>query len=63
MMLASHMSITLCPSSSTSDLVPLQYPGKLVEDGPSAWHTATHVGNLEEVFGSWLQPRLLWTFV
>lgn len=40
--------------------LPVNVPGKVADDGPSAWAPATHVGNLDEVpdFCLWPGPVL-----
>lgn len=38
--------------------LPTNVSGRVVNNGPSTWVLATHVGNLIEVPGFWFQLRL-----
>lgn len=64
-----HLQHSWSPGCSTSNSALANAPGKSVEDGPSMWAPATHVGDSDGVPGSWLwtdpacplQPSGEWT--
>lgn len=47
-------SISYLNAVSLSIQLPSNLARKAAEDGPGSWDSATHVGNMDGQFGSWL---------